>query len=184
MPDDNGISQDDIDALLNPDSGSNKSSDEPKPVEEKASEPAESPEDDKISGETVSSEEIDKMLAQASSRNEPQEEQPKPPETRDARPFDFKNITPAESAEGDRNILMLMDVNLNLRVELGRRKLNIEDVLRLGEGSVVELDKLAGDPLDILVNDRLVARGEVLVLNDSFCIRVTSIVMPEESHKG
>lgn len=70
---------------------------------------------------------------------------------------------------------LLGDVNLNVRIELGRTKMLLEDVLRLGEGTVVELDKLAGDPVDIYVNDRPVARGEVLVLNDNFCIRVSEV---------
>ena len=75
---------------------------------------------------------------------------------------------------------MLMNVELNLRVELGRTLMTIEDVLKLKEGAVITLDKLAGDPLDILANGRLVAKGEILVLNDTFCIRITDIVTPEE----
>jgi flagellar motor switch protein FliN/FliY len=73
---------------------------------------------------------------------------------------------------------MLSDVNLNVKIELGRTRMLVEDVLRLGEGSVVELDKLAGDPVDVYVNDRHVARGEVLVLNDNFCVRINEIVSP------
>ena len=71
---------------------------------------------------------------------------------------------------------LLADVNLNVKIELGRTRMLVEDVLRLGEGSVVELDKLAGDPVDIYVNDRPVARGEVLVLNDNFCVRINEIL--------
>lgn len=71
---------------------------------------------------------------------------------------------------------MLSDVDLNVSIELGRTDMLVEDVLKLSEGSVVELDKLAGDPVDVYVNNRLVARGEVLVLNDNFCIRVSEIV--------
>jgi flagellar motor switch protein FliN/FliY len=74
------------------------------------------------------------------------------------------------------SIDLLRDVELNVKIELGRARMLVEDVLRLSEGSVVELDKLAGDPVDVFVNDRLVARGEVLVLNDSFCVRVNEIV--------
>jgi flagellar motor switch protein FliN len=70
---------------------------------------------------------------------------------------------------------LLGDVNLNVKIELGRTKMLVEDVLRLAEGSVVELDKLAGDPVDVYVNDRHVARGEVLVLNDNFCVRISEI---------
>lgn len=71
---------------------------------------------------------------------------------------------------------LLGDVNLEVSIELGRTEMLVEDVLKLGAGSVVELDKLAGDPVDVYVNGRLVARGEVLVLNDNFCIRVSEIV--------
>ena len=71
---------------------------------------------------------------------------------------------------------LLGDVDLEVSVELGRTEMLVEDVLRLQNGSVVELEKLAGDPVDVLVNGRLVARGEVLVLNDNFCIRISEIV--------
>jgi flagellar motor switch protein FliN/FliY len=76
----------------------------------------------------------------------------------------------------DRDIDLLGNVELNVQIQLGRAQMMIEDVLKLGEGSVVELDKLAGDPVDVLVNDRLVARGEILVLNENFCVRVSEIV--------
>ena len=83
------------------------------------------------------------------------------------------------SVEGKkRNVELLMDVPLKVRVELGRRKLTVEDILALGEGSVVELDKLAGEPVDILVNDRVIARGELLVMDDNFCVRVSEILKP------
>ena len=74
------------------------------------------------------------------------------------------------------SIDLLRDVELNVKIELGRSQMLVEDVLKLNEGSVVELDKLAGDPVDIFVTARLIARGEVLVLNDNFCVRVNEIV--------
>jgi len=80
------------------------------------------------------------------------------------------------SDEEARGISLLGDVHLDVKIELGRADMYIDDVLKLGEGSVVELDKLAGDPVDVLVNDRLVARGEVLVLNDNFCVRISEIL--------
>lgn len=83
---------------------------------------------------------------------------------------------PAAASRKPEGIDLLADVNLNVRIELGRTRMLVEDVLRLGEGSVVELDKLAGDPVDVYVNDRYVARGEVLVLNDNFCVRINEIV--------
>ncbi len=78
---------------------------------------------------------------------------------------------------------LLRDVELNVKIELGRSRMRVQDVLKLGEGSVVELDKLAGDPVDVLVNDRLVARGEVLVLDDKFCVRVSEIVASEKKQR-
>ncbi|MCX5659556.1 MAG: flagellar motor switch protein FliN [Planctomycetota bacterium] len=77
---------------------------------------------------------------------------------------------------GAGDIELLSDVDLEVSIELGRTQMLVEDVLRLNEGSVVELDKLAGDPVDVYVNHRLVARGEVLVVNDNFCIRISEIV--------
>lgn len=81
---------------------------------------------------------------------------------------------PAQSLE------LLNDVELDLRIELGRTMMRLEDVLQLRGGAVVVLDKLAGDPVDIYVNGRLVARGEVLVMNDNFCVRVTELVGTSE----
>jgi flagellar motor switch protein FliN/FliY len=79
-----------------------------------------------------------------------------------------------------RRLELLLDVPLELSVELGRTRMSIQELLSLGPGSVVELDKVAGEPLDILVNDRLVARGEAVVVNDKFGIRITDIVSPAE----
>jgi flagellar motor switch protein FliN/FliY len=86
----------------------------------------------------------------------------------------FKGSLPA--GVDAKRVTMLNDVKLRVKIQLGKTRMLVEDVLKLGEGSVVELDKLAGDPVDVLVNDRLVARGEVLVLNDSFCVRVSEIL--------
>jgi flagellar motor switch protein FliN len=83
------------------------------------------------------------------------------------------------SAVQAQGIDLLRDVELDVKIELGRSRMLIDDVLRLTEGSVVELDKLAGDPVDVFVNDRLVARGEVLVLNDNFCVRINDILKEE-----
>ncbi len=87
----------------------------------------------------------------------------------------------AMDATGDdsrtrRGLDLLSDVDLEVTIELGRTEMLVEDVLKLGPGSVVELDKLAGDPVDVYVNGRRVARGEVLVLNDNFCIRVSEVI--------
>jgi len=73
-----------------------------------------------------------------------------------------------------------MDVQLNLTVELGRTKQYVKDILGLGEGSIIELDKLAGEPVDLLVNNKLIAKGEVVVIDENFGVRVTDIVSPSE----
>ena len=94
----------------------------------------------------------------------------------DAQAFNLPGLNQAVQDAQVGSIDLLRDVDLNVKIELGRARMLVEDVLRLGEGSVVELDKLAGDPVDVFVNDRLVARGEVLVLNDNFCVRINEIV--------
>ena len=94
----------------------------------------------------------------------------------DASEFKLPNFQQVMQDAAVSSIDLLRDVDLNVKIELGRSRMMVEDVLKLGEGSVVELDKLAGDPVDVFVNDRLVARGEVLVLNDNFCVRVIEIV--------
>ena len=88
--------------------------------------------------------------------------------------------TPQAGGESSRRLDMLLDVPLEVNVELGRTRMTIQDLLQLGPGSVVELDKVAGEALDILVNGRLVARGEAVVVNDKFGIRLLDIVSPNE----
>jgi flagellar motor switch protein FliN/FliY len=87
--------------------------------------------------------------------------------------------TPDSGAQG-RRLDLLLDVPLDLSVELGRARMSIQDLLNLSPGSVIELDKIAGEALDILINGRLVARGEAVVVNDKFGIRITDIVSPSE----
>lgn len=84
------------------------------------------------------------------------------------------SIEAKDIAQG--SLEMLYDVEMEVKIELGRAKMMVEDILNLKEGSVVQLEKDAGAPVDILINDRLVAFGEVLVLNDYFCVRVTEIL--------
>lgn len=86
------------------------------------------------------------------------------------------------SASTEATTLDLMrDVQLDVKIELGRTHMQLEEVLKLGKGAVVPLDKLAGDPVDIFVNGRLIARGEVLVLNDNFCVRVAELIVGESA---
>lgn len=97
-----------------------------------------------------------------------------------ARRAQFAPLEPAQPAASAANLDLLLGVTLRVAVELGRTKMNVEEILRLGPGSVVELDKLAGEPVDVLVNDRLIARGEVVVIDDRFGVRITDVLPPAQ----
>lgn len=79
-----------------------------------------------------------------------------------------------------RNLNLILDIPLRVAVELGRTKMVVNDLLNLGQGSVIELNKLAGEPMEVLVNDKLVARGEAVVVNEKFGVRLTDIISPSE----
>lgn len=83
-------------------------------------------------------------------------------------------------AGSPRNLEMILDIPLQVRVELGRTKMLINDLLQLGQGSVIELTKLVGEPLEVLVNNKLIARGEVVVVNEKFGVRLTDIISTTE----
>jgi flagellar motor switch protein FliN len=85
--------------------------------------------------------------------------------------------------ESMRDLDFILDIPLEVSVELGRTKMLINDLLQLGQGSVIELNKLAGEPLEILVNRKLVARGEVVVVNEKFGVRLTDVISPMERIK-
>jgi flagellar motor switch protein FliN/FliY len=91
-------------------------------------------------------------------------------------PFPLDELKGEPASTETATLDLISDVQLDLKIELGRTNMYLEDVLRLRRGSVVTLDKLAGDPVDIYVNERLIARGEVLVLNDNFCVRVGELI--------
>lgn len=107
-------------------------------------------------------------------------DQPASAELAGLRAFELKDLAGAPATGEKATIELLKDVDLDLRIELGRTQMYLEDVLKLKRGSVVALDKLAGDPVDVFVNGRLVARGEVLVLNDNFCVRVTELLAGDD----
>lgn len=93
------------------------------------------------------------------------------------------NSAPPEKREKAANMELLLDIPLEISAELGRTRMIINDLLQLGQGSVIELNKLAGEPLEILVNQKLIARGEVVVVNEKFGIRLTDIISPLERIK-
>jgi flagellar motor switch protein FliN/FliY len=80
----------------------------------------------------------------------------------------------------DRNLKMILDIPLRVTVELGRTKMPVSELLNLGQGSVIELNKLAGEPMEVLVNDKLIARGEAVVVNEKFGVRLTDIISTRE----
>ena len=95
-------------------------------------------------------------------------------------PAAFANFAPTPGSGAGNDINMILDIPVQLSVELGRTRIPIKHILQLAQGSVVELDALAGEPMDVLVNGYLIAQGEVVVVNDKFGIRLTDIVTPSE----
>jgi flagellar motor switch protein FliN/FliY len=107
-------------------------------------------------------------------------DQPVDPALSGISPYALPELAGTPASEEKATLELLRDVDLDLRIELGRTQMFLEDVLKLRRGSVVPLDKLAGDPVDIVVNGRLIARGEVLVLNDNFCVRVAELLSGDD----
>jgi flagellar motor switch protein FliN/FliY len=95
-------------------------------------------------------------------------------------PASFQNFSPTGVSTAGNDINMILDIPVQLTVELGRTRIPIKHILQLAQGSVVELEALAGEPMDVLVNGYLIAQGEVVVVNDKFGIRLTDIVTPSE----
>ncbi len=98
-------------------------------------------------------------------------------------PAEFPPLESSSSKESARDLDFILDIPLQVAVELGRTSMIINDLLQLGQGSVVELSKLAGEPLEILVNGKLLARGEAVVVNEKFGVRITDIISPLERVK-
>ena len=111
--------------------------------------------------------EAEQALASVNAPNEPGH----PP----VKLFHFHDFAAVPGSNESASMELIREVELDLKIELGRTQMYLEDVLKLRNGSVVPLDKLAGDSVDIIVNGRLIARGEVLVLDDNFCVRVTEL---------
>ncbi|MCH7946402.1 MAG: flagellar motor switch protein FliN [candidate division Zixibacteria bacterium] len=93
---------------------------------------------------------------------------------------EFQQLSQPSGSSEPSNIDLLMDVNLPVSIELGRTKMSISDILALVPGSVVELARLAGEPVDVMVNHKLVAKGEVVVVDENFGVRITQLITPEE----
>ena len=102
------------------------------------------------------------------------------PAARNAGDSVFKPLDKGNAAAGMRDLEMIMDIPVKLTVELGRTRITIKQLLELAQGSVIELDGLAGEPMDILINGYLIAQGEVVVVDDKYGIRITEIITPSE----
>ncbi len=100
--------------------------------------------------------------------------------TESVSPASFSKFAPTSMGAAGNDINMILDIPVQLTVELGRTRIPIKHILQLAQGSVVELETLAGEPMDVLVNGYLIAQGEVVVVNDKFGIRLTDIVTPSE----
>ncbi len=162
------LGQKEIEALIKPN---------PSPLAKPAARSADLPRGDAPGN--IAAGDIDYLINQAeqalASINSPADNDP-PAGVTPFRLLDFSGAAPStENATLD----LIRDVELDLKIELGRTHMYLEDVLKLNKGAVVPLDKLAGDPVDIYVNGRLIARGEVLILNDNFCVRVAELVAGE-----
>ena len=101
-------------------------------------------------------------------------------QTEQVAPVAFTNFSPNGTMVAGNDINMILDIPVQLTVELGRTRIPIKHILQLAQGSVVELETMAGEPMDVLVNGYLIAQGEVVVVNDKFGIRLTDIVTPSE----
>ena|SRR5438105_8252118 len=101
-------------------------------------------------------------------------------DTETVAPASFQNFASGAGPTAGNDINMILDIPVQLTVELGRTRIPIKHILQLAQGSVVELEALAGEPMDVLVNGYLIAQGEVVVVNDKFGIRLTDIVTPSE----
>jgi flagellar motor switch protein FliN len=175
------IGQNEIDALLKQAQGAVPAASDPagaaKPPAATPPAAAAAP----VASGSVSQADIDKLLNQAeqalNSVNPPADAVQAPA----VKPFKLADFSAGSSSVEVATLDLIRDVELDLRIELGRTHMHLEEVLKLSKGSVVTLDKLAGDPVDIFVNGRLIARGEVLILNENFCVRVAELVAPENT---
>ena len=99
-------------------------------------------------------------------------------------PAQFAPLQPGQPAVVPDNLNLILDVPLQVSVELGKARKTIKEILEMGPGSVIELDRLAGEPVDMIVNGKLIAKCEVVVINETFGIRITDIVQPAERMKS
>lgn len=180
--DEASLAQDDIEALLQQATGAAAKPTAAKPTPAAPSKPAVAPTATATSTSTTrsTSDDIQFLIAQAEQALA-SVDSPVQSDVPGLKSFELKDLSGSPPSSEKATIELLRDVELDVRIELGRTHMYLEDVLKLRRGSVVSLDKLAGDPVDIYVNGRLVARGEVLVLNNNFSVRVAELITSVES---
>lgn len=105
---------------------------------------------------------------------------PSPPPSPRLTPASFPSLDGGGAAPAPKNIDFILDIPMQVTVQVGSTKMVIRELLQLGQGSVIELEKLAGEPMEVLVNNKLVARGEVVVVNEKFGIRLTDVISAAE----
>ncbi len=163
--------------------------DKPEPVPDPLGEAeAAAADDNKVVNEDDASEDDAEAAMMAMLEDLPADEEGATPEDidfggADISKVEFQHLSEPAAQPEPRNIDLLMDVSLPVSIELGHTKMSISDILGLGPGSVVELNKLAGEPVDVLVNYKIVAKGEVVVIDENFGVRITQLMTPAERLK-
>ncbi len=122
-------------------------------------------------------------LNEAGDAETPEVADSKPTETDEVEKAELSKLKDTPSGDIDVSMEVLLDIPVTISMEIGRTKINIRNLLQLNQGSVVELDRLAGEPLDVIVNGTLIAHGEVVVVNEKFGIRLTDVISPAERVK-
>ena len=128
----------------------------------------------------TNSDEKDKKPDKNGSNNYTQERHEESGPDESGKVYEFSDLNTSADPQGSGDIEFILDIPLEITVELGRTKLMINELLKLGQGSIVELSKNGGESLDVLANQRLIARGEVVIVNDKYGVRLTEIVSPME----
>ena len=163
------LSQDEIDALTNNSGGTDDASGNTEQSQAAGAD---------ANGVDLGQNEIDELLKQAGAATASQ------PEEVVARPVEFSTLPEKGATSDPKSLDFIMDVSLEVSVELGQVRMQVKDVLQLGLGSVIQLNKLAGEPVDILVNGKLIAHGEVVVVDENFGVKIVDVVSAEQRVKN
>ncbi len=170
------IKQDEIDQLLE-----GNQQEEPPKEEEAGASAQDQPTEEAAAQEGSSEEDLLAQWEEALQEAKEAEEKDKGPAAPEARAPQLEEFAASRGSDDTHPSLdFILDIPLEISVEIGRSKMIINDLLKLSQGSIIELNKMAGEPAEIYVNQRLMARGEVVVVNDRFAVRLTEIISPQE----